>query len=128
MTTSYFFWLAVFIFGTLSWAVIVYNRFVSLRNISDNIWQQTDVQLNRRYDLVPELIASVKASAPQQPEVFERANQARTAAMNARGTRERTQAETNLTQAIQAIFTVAETHPELTADPEFQSLRSKLME
>ena len=108
--------------------VALYNRLVRLRNRCENAWAQVDVQLRRRYDLIPNLVEAVKGYAAHERETFEEVTKARTAAQQAQGVQEQAQAENLLTQAIGRLFAVAEAYPELRATENFQQLQAQLTE
>jgi len=108
--------------------VVIYNGLVQARNRVDNAWGQVDVQLKRRYDLIPNLVETVKGYASHERETFERVTQARGAAQSATGPAEQAQAEGFLTQALRQLFAVAEAYPELRATENFQSLQNDLTE
>ena len=93
--------------------IALYNRLVRLRNRAENAWAQVDVQLRRRYDLIPNLVEAVKGYAAHERETFEEVTRARTAAQEAKGVQEQAQAENLLTQAIGRLFAVAEAYPAL---------------
>src|SRR5687767_2324799 len=84
--------------------IVLYNRFVRLRNRADNAWAQVDVQLRRRYDLIPNLVETVKGYASHERETFERVTQARTAGVQASTVQDQAQAENMLTQALRQLF------------------------
>src|SRR5215210_610069 len=88
--------------------IAMYNRLVRLRNRSENAWAQVDVQLRRRYDLIPNLVEAVKGYAAHERETFEEVTKARTAAQQAQGVEQQAQAENALTAAIGRLFAVAE--------------------
>lgn len=122
-------------FGLVGLLVIVglavaalYNRLVVLRNRVDNAWAQIDVQLKRRYDLIPNLIETVKGYATHESGVFERVTQARSAAINATGVEQQGQAENMLSGALKSLFAVAEAYPDLKANASFLDLQGKLAE
>jgi LemA protein len=108
--------------------VVLYNRLVRLRNRTENAWAQVDVQLKRRYDLVPNLVESVKGYAAHERETFEQVTRARTAAQEARGVEQQAEAENVLTQALGRLFAVAEAYPQLRATENFQQLQEQLTE
>jgi LemA protein len=108
--------------------VALYNRLVRLRNRVDNAWAQIEVQLKRRWDLIPNLVESVKGYAAHERETFEAVTNARTAAQNAKGPAEAAQAEGILSQALGRLFAVAEAYPELRATENFQQLQAQLSE
>jgi LemA protein len=106
--------------------VLLYNRLVNLRNRVENAWAQVDVQLKRRYDLIPNLVETVKGYAAHERETFEAVTQARTRAQQAQGPVEQGQAEGLLGQALGRLFAVAEAYPELQADENFRQLQEEL--
>jgi LemA protein len=108
--------------------VLLYNRLVRLRNRVENAWAQVEVQLRRRYDLIPNLVETVKGYASHERATFEEVTKARTAAQEARTVPEQAQAENLLTQAIGRLFAVAEDYPELRATENFQQLQAQLEE
>jgi LemA protein len=106
--------------------VYLYNRLVTLRNRVDNSWAQVDVQLKRRYDLIPNLVETVKGYAAHERETFEAVTNARARAQSAQGPAEQAQAEGILGQALGRLFAVAEDYPELQADENFRQLQEEL--
>jgi len=110
----------------LIFAVAVYNRLVNLRNRCDNAWAQVDVQLRRRYDLIPNLVETVKGYAKHEREVFEKVTEARSKAINAGTVREQGEAENMLTGALKSLFAVVENYPELKANQNFLLLQEEL--
>jgi LemA protein len=106
--------------------VAMYNRLVRLRNRTENAWAQVDVQLKKRYDLIPNLVETVKGYASHERETFEEVTRARTAAQQAQGVQAQAQAENVLTAAIGRLFAVAEAYPELRATENFQQLQAEL--
>ena len=106
--------------------VLLYNRLVTLRNRVDNAWAQVDVQLKRRYDLIPNLVETVKGYAAHERETFEAVTNARTRAQAAQGPAEQGAAEGLLSQALGRLFAVAEAYPELQADENFRQLQDEL--
>jgi LemA protein len=106
--------------------VVLYNRLVRLRNRVENAWSQVDVQLKRRYDLIPNLVETVKGYASHERATFEEVTKARTRAQEARTVEEQAEAENVLTAAIGRLFAVAEAYPELRASENFQQLQSQL--
>ncbi len=107
-------------------AVVFYNRLVRLRNRAENAWAQVDVQLRRRYDLIPNLVEAVKGYAAHERGTFDEVTQARTAAQQAKGVAEQAEAENVLTAAIGRLFAVAEAYPQLRATENFQQLQAQL--
>jgi LemA protein len=108
--------------------VTLYNRLVRLRNRAENAWAQVDVQLRRRYDLIPNLVETVKGYASHERTTFEEVTKARTAARQAQTVQEQAKAENILTEAIGRLFAVAEQYPELRATENFQQLQGQLEE
>jgi LemA protein len=106
--------------------VLFYNRLVRLRNRVENAWAQVDVQLKRRYDLIPNLVETVKGYASHERETFEAVTAARTRAQAAQGAAEQGAAEGILGQALGRLFAVAEAYPELQADENFRQLQEEL--
>jgi LemA protein len=106
--------------------VLLYNRLVRLRNRVENAWAQVDVQLKRRYDLIPNLVETVKGYAAHERETFEAVTNARTRAQAAQGPAEQGAAEGILGQALGRLFAVAEAYPELQADENFRQLQDEL--
>ena len=106
--------------------VAMYNRLVRLRNRSENTWAQVDVQLRRRYDLIPNLVEAVKGYAGHERETFEEVTKARAAAQQAQGVEQQAQAENMLTAALGRLFAVAEAYPQLRATENFQQLQAQL--
>ena len=104
----------------------LYNRLVTSRNRVDNAWAQVEVQLKRRWDLIPNLVESVKGYAAHERETFEAVTNARVAAQQAKGPAEAAQAEGILSQALGRLFAVAEAYPELRATENFQQLQAQL--
>ena len=118
--------LLVIIVAVAIMAIGMYNSLVTLRNRCDNGWSQIDVQLRRRYDLIPNLVETVKGYAKHEREVFEKVTQARAAAVNAQTVKEQGQADNVLTGALKSLFAVAENYPELKANQNFLMLQEEL--
>jgi len=106
--------------------VAMFNRLVRLRNRAENAWAQVDVQLRKRYDLIPNLVEAVKGYAAHERETFDSVTAARTAAQQAQGIAQQAQAENALTAAIGRLFAVAEAYPQLRATENFQQLQAQL--
>ena len=106
--------------------VVLYNRFVRLRNRVDNAWAQIEVQLKRRWDLIPNLVETVKGYAAHERGTFEAVTEARANAQRAQGPAETAAAEGILGQALGRLFAVAEAYPELQADENFRQLQDEL--
>jgi len=109
-------------------AIWFYNNLVRLRNRVDNAWAQVEVQLKRRWDLIPNLVETVKGYAAHERETFEAVTNARAAAQKAQGPAEAAQAEGILSQALGRLFAVAEAYPELRATENFRKLQAQLSE
>ncbi len=107
-------------------AVVFYNSLVNLRNRCENAWSQVDVQLRRRYDLIPNLVETVKGYAKHEKETFQKVTEARNTAMNAQGVKEQEQAENMLTGTLKSLFAVVENYPELKANQNFLMLQEEL--
>ena len=108
--------------------VALYNRLVQQRNRVDNAWAQIEVQLKRRWDLIPNLVESVKGYAAHERSTFEAVTEARTRAQNASSPADAAQAEGILGAALGRLFAVAEAYPELQADENFRQLQTELAE
>ena len=108
--------------------VVLYNRFVRLRNRVDNAWAQIEVQLKRRWDLIPNLVETVKGYAAHERTTFEEVTRARTAAQQAQTPAQSAEAEGFLAQALGRLFAVAEAYPELQADENFRQLQGEIAE
>jgi LemA protein len=104
----------------------LFNKFVRLRNRANNAWAQVDIQLRRRYDLIPNLVETVKGYASHEREVFEHVAEARSAGIGARTVAEQGQAENVLTSALRQLFAVAEAYPDLKANQNFRDLSQQL--
>jgi len=106
--------------------VSLYNGLKILRNRVENAWSQIDVQLKRRYDLIPNLVETVKGYAAHERETLERVIQARNMAMTASGVKEQGQAENMLTGALKSLFALSEQYPNLKANENFMMLQEEL--
>jgi LemA protein len=104
----------------------IYNRLVTLRQRIKNAWAQIEVQLKRRYDLIPNLVNTVKGYATHERETFEKVTQARNMAIQAKDVSEQAGAENMLSGALKTLFAVAESYPELKADANFRQLQEEL--
>jgi LemA protein len=104
----------------------MYNRLVRLRNRIENAWSQIDVQLQRRYDLIPNLVETVKGYAAHEKGVLEGVTQARANAINAQGPADKAAAENVLTGALKSLFAVSEAYPDLKANQNFLNLQEEL--
>lgn len=116
--------IVVFLIGI--WLIAIYNGFVRLKNRTQEAWQDIEVQLKRRYDLIPNLVNVVKGYASHESTAFEKVTQARAAAMGARTTGEHVKTEAVLGQAITGLFGIAEAYPDLKANTNFLELQKEL--
>ncbi|RJP43773.1 LemA family protein [Candidatus Parcubacteria bacterium] len=107
------------------WVIAVYNRLVTLRNRVREAWSDIDVQLKRRYDLIPNLVETVKGYMKHERGVFEKVTEARARAMGASG-HDKAGAENMLTGALKSLFAVAENYPQLRANENFLKLQDEL--
>jgi LemA protein len=107
-------------------AISIYNSLVVMRNRCDNGWAQVDVQLRRRYDLIPNLVETVKGYAKHEREVFQNVTEARSSAISANTVKDQAQAENMLSGALKTLFAVAENYPELKANQNFLLLQEEL--
>ena len=116
------------IIGVLIWiaVIIMYNRLVAKRNYVKNAWAGIDTQLQRRYDLIPNLVETVKAYATHEKDVLERVTKARTAFLNANSVKETAQADNMMTGALKSLFAVSENYPQLKASQNFLMLQEEL--
>ena len=108
------------------WGIVVYNGLIARRNRVDESWSDIDVQLKRRYDLIPNLVEAVKGYMQHERGTLEVVTKARTAAMGATSIEEHAKAENMLTQALKSIFAVAEQYPDLKASQNFARLQDEL--
>lgn len=107
--------------------IAFYNRFVTLRNRAQEAWADIDVQLKRRYDLIPNLVNTVKGYATHESTAFEKVTEARARAMTTGGANpEHAQAENMLTGALKSVFAIAEAYPDLKANTNFMELQREL--
>ena len=106
--------------------IIVYNSLIVLRNRINNAWAQIDVQTKKRYDLVPNLVETVKGYAKHEKTVFEDVTKARTAIMQAKDVKTKAKAENMLSGALKSLFAVAENYPNLKASQNFMQLQEEL--
>ncbi len=121
-------WILVgFIALILTWALYIYNKLVTLRNDVKNAWSQIDVQLKRRYDLIPNLVAAVRGAMEHEKTVFEKVVAARTRAMAASRMQEMAAAEASLTSSLQGLFFVIEGYPALRSNENVMHLQEELV-
>lgn len=110
----------------IGWVIGAYNGFVKLVNRTKEAWADIDVQLKRRYDLIPNLVETVKGYATHEKEAFENVTKARSAAMGAESTHDKAEAENMLSGALKSLFAVAEAYPDLKANQNFLELQREL--
>lgn len=106
--------------------VVLYNSLVRKRNNSKEAWSGISVQMKRRYDLIPNLVNTVKGYAKHESELFEKVTKARTAAMGAQSMEDHAKNENMLTGALKSLFAVAENYPDLKANQNFMHLQEEL--
>lgn len=116
----------IIIIALILFLISTYNGLVKSRNKVKNSWAQIEVQLNRRGDLIPNLIETVKGYAAHESKVFDDVTQARAGLMNANGVQEMANADNTLSQTLKSLFAVAENYPELKANENFQNLQNQL--
>lgn len=124
------------ILGTLSalaaiaigYAIFIYNRMIRLRNTSQSAWSDIDVQLKKRYDLVPNLVETVKGYAVHERTLLEKLTAARSVGLRASGPSETAKAENLFRDSLKSLFAVAEAYPDLKANSNFMQLQSQLKE
>jgi LemA protein len=108
------------------WIVMIYNGLIKLKVRTNEAWSDIDVQLKRRYDLIPNLINTVKGYATHEKELFENVTKARANAMNAQNPEEKAGAENMLSGALKSLFAVSENYPQLRANENFLELQREL--
>jgi LemA protein len=108
------------------WVVASYNRLITLTNRAKESWADIAVQLKRRYDLIPNLVETVKGYATHESNAFENVTKARSAAMGATNTADKAHAEDQLTGALKTLFAVSEAYPDLKANQNFLQLQQEL--
>jgi LemA protein len=116
----------IIIAGVIFWIAGGFNRLVTLRNRAKEAWSDIDVQLKRRYDLIPNLVETVKGYATHEKETFEKVIEARAKAMGAQTVKDRAEAENSLSQTLKSIFALAENYPDLKASQNFLELQREL--
>ena len=108
------------------WIVALFNHLITLTNRAKESWADIQVQLKRRYDLIPNLVETVKGYAAHESSAFENVTKARAAAMDATSTADKTQAENQLTGALKTLFAVSEAYPDLKANQNFLQLQREI--
>lgn len=108
--------------------IILYNNLVRMKIRVDEAWADIEVQLKRRYDLVPNLVETVKGYMQHEKEVFEKVTEARTKAMEAKNLQEKAESENQFSQSLKSLFAVAENYPQLKANENFLELQKELVD
>jgi LemA protein len=108
------------------WVIFLFNGLIRLKNRVEEAWSDIDVQLKRRYDLIPNLIETVKGYAKHEREVLESVTEARTRAMGAQDTKDQVEAENMLSDTLKSLFAVSENYPDLKANQNFLELQREL--
>jgi len=117
------------IFGVIVFfGIVIYNKLIRLKNTVKSSWSDIDVQLKKRYDLVPNLVETVKGYATHERAVFEKVTEARSVALKATSPGEKAKAENMFRETLKSLFAVAEAYPELKANTNFLQLQSQLKE
>jgi len=124
MSTTLF--LLVVLVVVVLWTISVYNRLITLKNRCQEAWSDIEVQLKRRYDLIPNLVETVRGYAAHEREVFERVSEARARAMGAQTLKDKQEAENVLTATLKTLFAVTESYPQLLASQNFLELQREL--
>lgn len=118
--------LAIIVILTVFYLIAAYNGIITLRNRVKEAWADIDVQLKRRYDLIPNLVEAVKGYAAHEKSIFEDVAEARAKAMGAQSNADKAQAENALSQTLKSLFAVAENYPDLKANQNFLQLQAQL--
>ncbi len=122
-------WIIIAVIVILAFVIMgIYNKLIQLKNKVDEGWSDIDTQLKRRYDLIPNMIETVKGYAAHEKSTFEEVTKARTAAMSATTPQNKIAAENTLTGALKTLFAVAENYPDLKANQNFLNLQNTLKE
>lgn len=108
------------------WAIAIYNGLIRLKNRVDEAWSDIDVQLKRRYDLIPNLVNTVKGYATHEKEVFQKVTEARSRAMSAGNAADKAEAENMLSGTLKSLFALSENYPDLKANQNFLELQREL--
>lgn len=120
-------WILVIVAGAiLLWLILTYNGLITSRNRVDESWSDIEVQMKRRYDLIPNIVNTVKGYAKHEDSVFTKVTEARTAAMGARTMKEHAQTENMLSETLKSLFAVSEAYPQLQASTNFLQLQHEL--
>lgn len=120
--------LTLAIVAVIVFVIVIYNKLVKMRNHADEAWSDIDVQLKRRYNLIPNIVETVKGYAEHEEGVFTKVTEARSNAINAGSLKEQAQAENMLSGALKSLFAVAENYPDLKANENFMQLQNELVD
>jgi LemA protein len=110
----------------LLWVALAYNGFIRLKNQAKEAWSDIEVQLKRRYDLIPNLVETVKGYAKHENEAFQNVTEARAKALGAQSIKDKETADNAVTSALKSVFAIAESYPELRAVEAFTNLQNEL--
>lgn len=116
----------IVVVAVVLWVIAIFNSLVTLKNRAKEAWADIDVQLKRRYDLIPNLVETVKGYATHEKQLFEKVTQARASAMSATGLKDKAEAENMLSNTLKSLFAVAENYPDLKASQNFLELQREL--
>jgi LemA protein len=120
--------LTLVIVAVIVFVIVIYNKLVKMRNHADEAWSDIDVQLKRRYNLIPNIVETVKGYAEHEDSVFTKVTEARSNAINAGSMKDQAQAENMLSGALKSLFAVAENYPDLKANENFMQLQNELVD
>ncbi len=120
-------WILVSIVAViLLWLILTYNKLIVAKNRVEEAWSDIEVQMKRRYDLIPNIVSTVKGYTKHEDSVFTKVTEARSAAMGARTMKEHAKAENMLTETLKSLFAVSENYPQLQASGNFLQLQNEL--
>ena len=120
-------WILVVVVAVIAlWLILTYNGLISSRNRVDEAWSDIEVQLKRRYDLIPNIVNTVKGYASHEENVFSKVTEARASAMVAKSMKDHAKAENMLSETLKSLFAVAESYPQLQASQNFLQLQHEL--
>jgi len=108
------------------WIIVLYNGLIKFKNRAQEAWADIDVQLKRRYNLIPNLVETVKGYASHEKEIFTKVTEARAKAMGAKDPKQKAQAENMLSDTLKSLFAVSENYPDLKASTNFLELQREL--
>ena len=117
---------AIFVVLVVVWVILTYNRLISLRNRAKEAFSDIDVQLKRRYNLIPNLVKTVQGYATHEKGVLEKVTQARAQAMGAQGVHDKAEAENMLSETLKSLFAVSENYPDLKSSTNFLELQREI--